>query len=90
MHAGDLDGLMADAGVETPAEFTTPGHTIVARDNLAVAWGDRVAADAAEIRSRATRVFQHTPDGWKLIHQHLRSLSSRGSSFGSCRRHPIG
>lgn len=74
-HAGPLEYVGRDAvrevcaaGLETPAAFTTPDHTIVARNDLAVAWGiDQVN----ETRSRATRVFQHTADGWKLVHQHL-------------------
>ncbi|MEV6288777.1 nuclear transport factor 2 family protein [Kribbella sp. NPDC051770] len=78
-HAGPLEYVGRDAvrevcatGLETPASFTTPDHTIVARDDLAVAWGiDHIASDGVETRSRATRVFQHTPDGWKMIHQHL-------------------
>jgi uncharacterized protein (TIGR02246 family) len=78
-HAGPLQYTGRDAvrevcaaGLETPAEFTTPGHTIIARDDLAVAWGiDHITADGTETKSRATRVFHHTPDGWQLIHQHL-------------------
>jgi ketosteroid isomerase-like protein len=78
-HAGPLQYVGREAvrevcatGLETPAEFTTPDHTILARDNLAVAWGiDHVASEGDEITSRATRVFHHTDDGWKLIHQHL-------------------
>jgi ketosteroid isomerase-like protein len=78
-QAGPLQYIGRDAvrevcatGLETAAHFTTPDHTIVARDDLAVAWGiDHVTAEGTETRSRATRVFQHTDDGWRLIHQHL-------------------
>ena len=40
--------------------------------DLAVAWGiDRIVADGAEVRSRATRVFERRAGSWQMIHQHL-------------------
>lgn len=57
--------------------FTVPDQTVVARGDLAVAWGlDSVATHdddrgAVESWSRGTRVFRRCTGGWKLIHQHL-------------------
>jgi ketosteroid isomerase-like protein len=82
-HAGPLQYVGRDAvcevcatGLKTPATFTTPDHTIIARDGLAVAWGiDHVTAETpdgrVESESRATRIFRHGPEGWQVIHQHL-------------------
>ena len=54
----------------------TPDLTVVARGDIAVAWGlDNVQAETdggqLDTWSRATRVFQRHNDGWKMIHQHL-------------------
>jgi ketosteroid isomerase-like protein len=55
-----------------PITFTTPDLTITASGNLAIAWGhDHIAAGESTSAFRSTRVFNHTPTGWQLIHQHL-------------------
>jgi len=52
-------------------EFDIPGLTIQADGDLAVAWGlDRIVADGAETRSRATRVFRRRNGQWQMMHQH--------------------
>jgi uncharacterized protein (TIGR02246 family) len=58
-------------GLESTTEdivFTTRDLTVAASGDLAVAWGiDHVAGT----ESRSTRVFEHSRDGWRMIHQHL-------------------
>ncbi|MEJ2861371.1 YybH family protein [Actinomycetospora flava] len=41
--------------------------------DLAVSWGiDHLTPTGGEtVRSRGTRVFRRTPDGWRMVHQHL-------------------
>jgi ketosteroid isomerase-like protein len=69
------------AGLDSTTEtitFTTPDLTVTAAGKLAVAWGiDHIEAGGNETSSRSTRVFEHTPDGWRMIHQHL-SYPSKG------------
>ena len=67
-------GLEAGAG---EVSFTVPDQTVVARGDLAVAWGlDRVAVndaggDTFEMWSRGTRVFRRNAGSWTMVHQHL-------------------
>ena len=77
---GDYAGKSAvrevcKSGLESTAEpisFTTPDVTIAASGKLAIAWGhDHVAAGESTSTFRSTRVFNHTPTGWQLVHQHL-------------------
>jgi uncharacterized protein (TIGR02246 family) len=85
-HAGPLQYAgkpavreVCKAGLELASgkvDLTTPDLTVLARNDLAIAWGlDHIAAETndgpTESWSRATRVFQRHPDGWQLIHQHL-------------------
>ena len=68
-------GLEASAG---PIAFDVPDMRVRADGDLAVAWGiDRIVADGAEVRSRATRVFERRAGSWLMIHQHL-SFPGRG------------
>lgn len=66
-------GLDAATGA---VSFNTPELSVVTREDIAVAWGlDRVQAETDDGTitswSRATRIFQRHPAGWKMIHQHL-------------------
>lgn len=85
-HAGPLQYVgkpavreVCKAGLEASpgrVDFTAPDLSVVASNDLVVAWGiDHVRVEAPDgpldSESRATRVFRHGPEGWKLIHQHL-------------------
>jgi uncharacterized protein (TIGR02246 family) len=67
-------GLDAGAGTVT---WTVPDLQLIVRDDLAVAWGlNRMTAQQddgslVETWSRGTRIFQHTVEGWQMIHQHV-------------------
>ncbi|SBT47175.1 YybH family protein [Micromonospora narathiwatensis] len=67
-------GLAAGSGEVT---WQVPDLTVVARDDLAVAWGfNRVRVETPDGRldeswSRGTRVFRRTEGGWSMVHQHL-------------------
>lgn len=57
-------------------DFRTPDLAVEVTGDLAVTWGIdevRVATPegVAESRSRATRVFRRSEDGWRMVHQHL-------------------
>jgi uncharacterized protein (TIGR02246 family) len=55
-----------------PISFVVPDFGSAVGGNLAVVWSiDEVTADGSETRSRATRVFRKTADGWRMVHQHL-------------------
>jgi uncharacterized protein (TIGR02246 family) len=66
---------VCQSGLDATTEeitFTTTDLTVTASGNLAVAWGiDHVDTAGTDTESRSTRVFTHTPSGWRLIHQHL-------------------
>ncbi len=68
------DGLDAGTGQVT---WRVPDLTVVAADDLAVAWGlNRVRIEGpdgepVESWSRGTRVFRRTGSGWSMTHQHL-------------------
>jgi uncharacterized protein (TIGR02246 family) len=68
------DGLEAGTGEVT---WQVPNLTVVAADDLAVAWGlNRVQAagpdgQLIETWSRGTRVFRRTDSAWSMVHQHL-------------------
>jgi ketosteroid isomerase-like protein len=52
-------------------DFDIPDLTVHADGDLAVARGlDRIFADGAESRSRATRVFERRNGQWQMVHQH--------------------
>ncbi|ADB29363.1 Ketosteroid isomerase-like protein [Kribbella flavida DSM 17836] len=84
-HAGPLQYVgrsavreVCQAGLDTSGsiELTQSDLTVLARNDLAVAWGiDHVTVESpdgpTESRSRATRIFRHGPNGWQLVHQHL-------------------
>jgi uncharacterized protein (TIGR02246 family) len=81
-HAGPMSYEGIDAvrevcrqGLESSPgriELDVPDLRVRADHDLAVGWGiDRVVADGAEIRSRATRVFERRDGEWLMIHQHL-------------------
>jgi ketosteroid isomerase-like protein len=85
-HAGPLQYVgkaavreVCKAGLDNATgsvSLNTPDLTVLTRGDLAVAWGlDHIEAstDDGQIDSwsRATRVFQRTPAGWKMVHQHL-------------------
>ncbi len=54
------------------SNFDIPDLTGRAHGDLAVAWRlDRITADGAESRSRATRVFERRDGDWHMIHQHF-------------------
>jgi len=67
-------GLEAGSGEVT---WQVPDLTVVARDDLAVAWGfNRIRVETPDGRldetwSRGTRVFRRTEGGWSMAHQHL-------------------
>ncbi|MEU8299854.1 SgcJ/EcaC family oxidoreductase [Micromonospora sp. NPDC048909] len=67
-------GLDASSG---PVSWEVPDLTVIARDDLAVAWGlNRIRAEQSPGRteeswSRGTRVFRRTGGSWQMIHQHL-------------------
>lgn len=67
-------GLEASAG---PVAWDVPDMKVVARKDIAVAWGlNRVRATQpdgtiAEYWSRGTRLFQKSGGAWLMIHQHL-------------------
>ncbi|PZG03175.1 nuclear transport factor 2 family protein [Nonomuraea aridisoli] len=62
-----------DAAGDDGVTLAVPDLKILARDDLAVAWGlDRVrVGESAESWSRATRVFQRRGGAWVMVHQHL-------------------
>ncbi|HEY2223554.1 SgcJ/EcaC family oxidoreductase [Actinomycetospora sp.] len=81
-HAGPMSYEGVDAvreicrsGLESASgeiAFDVPDLRVRADGDLAVAWGiDRIVADGAESRSRATRVFEWREGEWQMIHQHL-------------------
>jgi uncharacterized protein (TIGR02246 family) len=81
---GDYTGKPAvrevcKSGLESTTDditFTTPDLIVTASGTLAIAWGhDHVAAGNTESTFRSTRVFQHTPEGWQMLHQHLSNPS---------------
>jgi uncharacterized protein (TIGR02246 family) len=64
------------AGLEAspdPVRWEIPDLRVVASGDLAVSWGiDELApGDGETVRSRGTRVFHRTEQGWRMIHQHL-------------------
>ncbi|MDD7968744.1 YybH family protein [Actinomycetospora lemnae] len=82
-HAGKMAYVGKDevrevcrAGLESspgPVDWTIPDLRVVASGDLAVSWGiDEITpADGESVRSRGTRVFRRTEDGWRMVHQHL-------------------
>lgn len=77
-----IDGVreMCRSGLEqTTGQVTwdVPDLQVVARDDLAVAWGlNRMTATmpdgtVTETWSRGTRVFRRKGDEWLAVHQHL-------------------
>jgi len=64
------------AGLEAssePVHWAIPDLRVVAGGDLAVSWGiDHITPGHGDtVRSRGTRVFRRTADGWRMIHQHL-------------------
>ena len=80
-HAGQYVGIdevreVCCAGLEAspdPVRWEIPDLRVVASGDLAVSWGiDHLTpGDGATDRSRGTRVFRRSDDGWEMIHQHL-------------------
>lgn len=66
--------------------WTVPDLTVVARDDLAVAWGlNHMTAQApdgttAEDSSRGTRVFRRRHGEWVMVHQHVSYPRPEGTS----------
>ncbi|MGQ7787632.1 YybH family protein [Nesterenkonia sp. K-15-9-6] len=76
------------AGLEQTTErvtWTVPELTVVARDDLAVAWGlQRMTAQMpdgalSEEWSRGTRVFRRENGEWRMVHQHQSCPRHQGS-----------
>lgn len=66
-------GLEQTSGTVT---WTVPDLTVIARDDLAVAWGlNQMTAQAdgttVEDWSRGTRVFRRQQGEWTMVHQHV-------------------
>ncbi|GAA4793037.1 hypothetical protein GCM10023200_30890 [Actinomycetospora chlora] len=82
-HGGPLQYVGIDevrevcrAGLESspdPVAWTIPDLQVRTGGDLAVSWGiDEITpGDAGTVRSRGTRVFRRTPEGWRMVHQHL-------------------
>lgn len=57
--------------------WTVPDLQVIAREDLAVAWGlNRMASKSTGLSetvswSRGTRVFRRTDRGWTMVHQHV-------------------
>lgn len=64
------EGLEASDG---PVRWETPDLRVAVGGDLAVSWGIDHLTPAGEdtVPSRGTRVFRRTPDGWRMVHQHL-------------------
>jgi uncharacterized protein (TIGR02246 family) len=64
------EGLEASDG---PVGWAIPDLRIAVGGDLAVSWGIDHLTPAGEdtVRSRGTRVFRRTPEGWRMVHQHL-------------------
>lgn len=66
-----------DASADATVTWDVPDLTVIARDDLAVAWGlNHVRVEHADAQtfdrwSRGTRVFQRTNGTWVMVHQHL-------------------
>ncbi|UJW35012.1 nuclear transport factor 2 family protein [Saccharothrix sp. AJ9571] len=72
------EACRAGLGQSTGAvEWHVPDLQILARDDIAVAWGlNHMRAELpdgtfTETRSRGTRIFQRRHDRWRMIHQHV-------------------
>ncbi|WP_433786129.1 YybH family protein [Actinomycetospora sp. CA-101289] len=64
------------AGLEAspdPVRWAIPDLRVVASGDLAVSWGidELTPGEAETVRSRGTRVFRRTEQGWRMVHQHL-------------------
>lgn len=64
------EGLEVSPG---PVDWVIPDLRVAVGGDLAVSWGiDHLTPAGGEtVRSRGTRVFRRTPDGWRMVHQHL-------------------
>jgi uncharacterized protein (TIGR02246 family) len=63
-------GLASSPG---PVHWGIPDLRVSTGGDLAVSWGiDEITPGPGEtVRSRGTRVFRRTPEGWRMVHQHL-------------------
>jgi uncharacterized protein (TIGR02246 family) len=98
-HAGPLQYVGIDdvrevcrAGLEAspdPVRWEIPDLRVVTGGDLAVSWGiDEITpGDGETVRSRGTRVFRRTAEGWRMVHQHLSyplgGAAARGQGRGA-------
>lgn len=75
-------GLEQTTGTVT---WTVPDLTVIARDDLAVAWGlNHMTAQepdgtTMEEWSRGTRIFRRQHGEWTMVHQHVSYPSESGA-----------
>ncbi|HSK58939.1 MAG TPA: nuclear transport factor 2 family protein [Actinomycetospora sp.] len=82
-HAGAMayEGIdevreVCRAGLEAspdPVRWEIPDLRVVVSGDLAVSWGidELTPGDGGTVRSRGTRVFRRSEQGWRMVHQHL-------------------